>query len=67
MTEKVDQMYDEIDATQAVAVAATLASVSRRPRASKSVPMINLAGCPNAMIIILTAAINEPLKRYILV
>ena len=67
MTVRVDQMSDEIDATQAVAVAATLASASRRPQASTSVPMINLADCPNAMIIMLTTTVNDPLKRYILV
>ena len=36
-------MSDEIDATQTVAVAATLSSASRRPRASTPVPLINLA------------------------
>ena len=36
-------MSDKIDATQAVAVAATLSSASRRPQASTPVPIINLA------------------------
>ena len=41
-------MSDEIDATQAVAIAATLVSASRRPRASTPEPIINLADDSNA-------------------
>ena len=67
MAERVDQMSNEIDATQVVAGDATLASASRKPRASMSVPMVNLADCPDAMIIMPMTTVNDPLKRYILV
>jgi len=46
--ERVDLMSGEIDVTQAVAVATTLASSSRRRRGFTSEPMINLADGPDA-------------------
>ena len=59
-------MSDENNATQAVAVATTLDSVPRRPRASTSVPMVNLADSPNADDHNANKNCKQPLKRFIL-